>query len=234
MTFLRNHDELTLEMVTPEVRQWMWEQYAPDPRMKLNLGIRRRLAPLLDDNKPKWFLLHALFLSLPGTPIVYYGDEIGMGDNIWLPDRHGCRTPMQWNDEPHGGFSNAKETYFPAHTDPVYGYQVRNVAAQEKDPASYLNLMRFLIQTRGNIPAFGDGKFEFVATGNSSVLAYTRTIAHQTMLCLFNLSDQPQTAQLNLPQTFTDLLAANSAFKYQLETEGQTVELRPFAAHWLV
>ncbi|MCC6604933.1 MAG: maltose alpha-D-glucosyltransferase [Anaerolineae bacterium] len=234
MTFLRNHDELTLEMVTPEVRQWMWEQYAPDPRMKLNLGIRRRLAPLLDDNKAKWFLLHALFLSLPGTPIVYYGDEIGMGDNIWLPDRHGCRTPMQWNDEPHGGFSNAKETYFPAHSDPVYGYQVRNVAAQEKDPASYLNLMRFLIQTRGNIPAFGDGKFEFVATGNSSVLAYTRTTASQTVLCLFNLSDQPQTAQLNLPQTFTDLLAANPAFNYELESEGQVVKLAPFAAHWLV
>ena len=99
MTFLRNHDELTLEMVTPEVRQWMWEQYAPEPRMRLNMGIRRRLAPLMDNDKRKWKLLHAMFLSLPGTPIVYYGDEIGMGDNIWLPDRHGCRTPMQWDDE---------------------------------------------------------------------------------------------------------------------------------------
>ncbi len=239
MTFLRNHDELTLEMVTPEVRQWMWEQYAPDPRMKLNLGIRRRLAPLLDDNKPKWFLLHALFLSLPGTPIVYYGDEIGMGDNIWLPDRHGCRTPMQWSAEDNAGFSTNDKTYFPIHTDPVYGYQVRNVAAQEKDPASYLNLMRFLLKTRQDVPAFGEGVFEFVGTGSAgsaatAVLAYTRTTTNQTVLCLFNLSDQPQTAQLNLPKTFTDLLAANPAFKYQLAPDGQAIKLAPFAAHWLV
>ncbi|WP_420630076.1 maltose alpha-D-glucosyltransferase [Candidatus Leptofilum sp.] len=234
MTFLRNHDELTLEMVTPEVRQWMWDNYAPDPRMKLNLGIRRRLAPLLDDNKAKWFLLHALFLSLPGTPIVYYGDEIGMGDNIWLPDRHGCRTPMQWNAEQNGGFSDAAKTYFPAHTDPVYGYQTRNVAAQEKDPSSYLNLMRFLLKKRQSVPAFGDGTFEFVEAGNRSVLAYTRTTANQTVLCLFNLSDRPQTAQFALPETFTDLLATNPAFKYQITLDGQMVALRPFATHWLI
>ncbi|GJM42129.1 MAG: trehalose synthase [Ardenticatenaceae bacterium] len=234
MTFLRNHDELTLEMVTPEVRQWMWDNYAPNPRMKLNMGIRRRLAPLLDDNKAKWFLLHALFLSLPGTPIVYYGDEIGMGDNIWLPDRHGCRTPMQWNDKRNGGFSTAAETYFPVHEDAVFGYQTRNVAAQEADDASYLNLMRFLLKTRQEQPTFGDGVFEFVETGNTAVLAYTRTSAHQTILCLFNLSDQSQNCQLQLPETITDLLAANSAFKYPLTTDGQTVELRPFASHWLV
>ncbi|WP_420645180.1 maltose alpha-D-glucosyltransferase [Candidatus Leptofilum sp.] len=234
MTFLRNHDELTLEMVTPEVRQWMWDNYAPDPRMKLNLGIRRRLAPLLDDNKAKWFLLHTLFLSLPGTPIVYYGDEIGMGDNIWLPDRHGCRTPMQWNSEKNGGFSNAAETYFPIHTDPVYGYQTRNVAVQEKDSTSYLNLMRFLLKARQSVPAFGDGVFEFVGTGSRSVMAYTRSIPNQTVLCLFNLSDQPQNAHLNLPDTFTDLLAANPAMQYQLAPDGQALKIAPFAAHWFL
>ncbi len=234
MTFLRNHDELTLEMVTPEVRQWMWDKYAPDPRMKLNMGIRRRLAPLLDNNKAKWFLLHALFLSLPGTPIIYYGDEIGMGDNIWLPDRHGCRTPMQWTAEHNAGFSAADKTYLPVLDDAVYGYQQRNVAAQEKDPASYLNLTRFLLKARRETPALGDGAFEFVETGNTAVLAYTRTTNNQTVLCLFNLSDRPQTAQLSLPKTFTDLLAANPALQYQLTLDGQMVELRPFAAHWLV
>ena len=141
---------------------------------------------------------------------------------------------MQWTDGYQAGFTPAAKTYFPIHNDEVYGYQTRNVAAQEKDPASYLNLMRFLIQTRGNVPAFGDGVFEFVETGNSSILAYTRTTNNQTVLCVFNLSDQPQTAQLNLPKTFTDLLAANPAFKYQLVPDGQVVKLAPFAAHWLV
>ncbi len=235
MTFLRNHDELTLEMVTEAVRQWMWKKYAPDPRMKLNQGIRRRLAPLLDNDKAKWFLMHALFLSLPGTPIIYYGDEIGMGDNIWLPDRHGCRTPMQWSSDRHGGFSTAKETYFPANSDAVFGFQKVNVAAQEDDPTSYLALTRFLIKTRQATLTLADGTFDFVETGNTAVLAFRRTLPNQeTTLCLFNLSDQPQTAQLDLPETFTDLLAANPAFNYQLAADGQMVELRPFAAHWLV
>ncbi|MCA9923226.1 MAG: hypothetical protein KC421_12680, partial [Anaerolineales bacterium] len=140
MTFLRNHDELTLEMVTPEEREWMWQQCAPDPRMKLNLGIRRRQLPLLDRDKRKWFLLNALFLSLPGVPIIYYGDEIGMGDNIWLPDRHGCRTPMQWGNGRHAGFSAADKTYLPVNDD----FEHNNVAAQESDPDSYLNRTRFL------------------------------------------------------------------------------------------
>jgi maltose alpha-D-glucosyltransferase/alpha-amylase len=203
------------------------------------MGIRRRLAPLLDDNKAKWFLLHALFLSLPGTPIIYYGDEIGMGDNIWLPDRHGCRTPMQWNAGHNAGFSTAEETYFPVHNDEVYGYRQRNVATQEQDPTSYLALTRFLIKTRGTALALGDGTFEFVATGSAgtaatAVLAYTRTTANQTVLCLFNLSDQPQTARLDLPETFTDLLAANPGLQYQLTQDGSSVQLAPFAAHWLV
>ena len=240
MTFLRNHDELTLEMVTPEVRQWMWDKYAPDPRMKLNMGIRRRLTPLLDNDKAKWFLLHALFLSLPGTPIIYYGDEIGMGDNIWLPDRHGCRTPMQWNADANGGFSTAKKTYFPAINDEIYGYQNRNVAAQEADPASYLNLMRFLLNTRQSVPALGDGEFEFVETGNRSVLAFTRTAASQTILCLFNLSDQPQTLPgdfLQALQPARDLLHPDDMLEEQVrvcQNEPNLLELTPHAAHWLV
>jgi maltose alpha-D-glucosyltransferase / alpha-amylase len=198
LTFLRNHDELTLEMVTEEDRQWMWEQYAPEPRMKQNLGIRRRLAPLLDNERPRWLLLHALFLSLPGAPIVYYGDEIGMGDNIWLPDRHGCRTPMQWTAEKNGGFSEAETTYFPVNDDEVFGYQHVNVAAQEEEPFSYLNLTRFLIQTRQNQPAFRQGEMEFVETGNTAVLAYWRRNANQRIFCLFNLSTKPQQVALNM------------------------------------
>src|SRR5690606_26680066 len=137
-TFLRNHDELTQAMATPEERQWMCEQYAPEPRMRLNLGIRRRLVPLLDGDRREWLRLHALLFSLPGTPIVYYGDEIGMGDNIWLDDRHGVRTPMQWSGEKNAGFSDAEETYLPVIDDEIYGYEKVNVALQEKDPNSYL------------------------------------------------------------------------------------------------
>lgn len=239
MTFLRNHDELTLEMVTPEVRQWMWQQYAPDPRMKLNLGIRRRLAPLLDNNKAKWFLLHALFLSLPGTPIIYYGDEIGMGDNIWLPDRHGCRTPMQWTAVPHGGFSTAARTYQPSNSDDVYGYQHVNVAAQEADPTSYLALTRFLLKTRQATPALGNGDFEFVETGNTAVLAYTRHLESKQVLCLFNLSAQPQTLPgefLSAIQPAHDLLHPDKHFEEQVrvcENEPNLLELSPHAAHWL-
>ena len=157
-----------------------------------------------------------------------------MGDNIWLPDRHGCRTPMQWNAQPNAGFSTAAKTYFPVINDALFGYQQRNVAAQENEPASYLNLTRFLLNTRRDTPVLGGGQFEFVETGNTAVLAYRRISANQTALCLFNLSDKPQTAQLSLPVTFTDLLAANPAFKYELTPNGQTVELAPFAAHWLL
>lgn len=227
MTFLRNHDELTLEMVTPEVRQWMWEQYAPEPRMRLNLGIRRRLLPLLDGNKDKWRLLHALFLSLPGAPIIYYGDEIGMGDNIWLPDRHGVRTPMQWDDSKNAGFSDADETYFPVHAE----YPQVNVAAQEADPDSYLNLTRFLLRARQSQPALRRGEMAWVEAGQESggsreVLAYRRFLPDEKegVLCLFNLSDRPQTFTLHRERL--DLLSG--------EKMVGEVGLRPFAAHWLV
>jgi maltose alpha-D-glucosyltransferase/alpha-amylase len=221
MTFLRNHDELTLEMVTPAVRQWMWEQYAPEPRMRQNLGIRRRLAPLLDNDKRRWFLLHAIFLSLPGTPILYYGDEIGMGDNIWLPDRHGLRTPMQWDASLNGGFSEAAETYLPVNED----YVRVNVAAQEADPGSYLHLTRFLLKTRQNQPALKHGEFAFVETGDTAVLAYRRYVEGEGILCLFNLSEEPRTFALHWERL--DLLSGD-----QGALSGEIL-LRPFAAHWL-
>lgn len=225
MTFLRNHDELTLEMVTEEERQWMWQQYAPNPRMRLNLGIRRRLAPLLDNDKRKWFLLNALFLSLPGTPIIYYGDEIGMGDNIWFPDRHGCRTPMQWDASKNAGFSTAKETYLPVLCDDTYGYQQVNVAAQEDDPDSYLNLIRFLIQTRQSQPALKTGEMEWVETENTAVLAFRRHFDNQDgILCVFNLSNQPQT--FTLKHERIDLL---SRTKTNLKDQ---ITIEPLSAHW--
>lgn len=236
MMFLRNHDELTLEMVTPEVRQWMWEQYAPEPRMRLNMGIRRRLAPLLDNDQRKWKLLHAIFLSLPGTPIIYYGDEIGMGDNIWLPDRHGCRTPMQWDDSKNAGFSKADETYFPVHSDEVFGYEQVNVAAQEGDAKSYLGMMRFLLETRRGQAALRRGDFGFVAVGegstrNTAVLAYTRTLEDTQVLCVFNLSDQPQTVQLQVPEDqlpLANLLSSESA----PVCDGENVTLAAYEACW--
>jgi maltose alpha-D-glucosyltransferase/alpha-amylase len=224
LTFLRNHDELTLEMVTPEVRQWMWEQYAPEPRMRLNLGIRRRLAPLLDYDKRRWLLIHGLFLTMPGTPIVYYGDEIGLDDNIWLPDRHGCRTPMQWSDSKNAGFSDADETYFPVHDD----YPELNAAAQEDDPDSYLNWTRFLIRTRQAQPALRHGSFDFVPTMNNAVLAYTRTTSDQQILCLFNFSDEPQPIGLKWQGERVDLLSRDGGGKTAADA------LQPFAAHWLI
>ncbi|MCP4421879.1 MAG: maltose alpha-D-glucosyltransferase [Chloroflexi bacterium] len=236
MTFLRNHDELTLEMVTSEVRQWMWEQYAPEPRMKLNAGIRRRLLPLLDHDQQKWFLLHALFLSLPGTPIVYYGDEIGMGDNIWLPDRHGCRTPMQWNGTKNGGFSTATETYFPINED----YPQTNVSVQENDPNSYLNQMRFLLKTRQEQPTLRHGEFEFVETGKKTVLSYIRHLKGERVLCLFNLSDKPQTLPrdfLHSMQPTQDLLHPESSVKEHVrvcDNEPHLLELPPHAAYWFI
>ena len=229
MTFLRNHDELTLEMVTPAERQWMWEQYAPEPRMRLNLGIRRRLAPLLDNDKKKWWLLHALFLSLPGIPIVYYGDEIGMGDNIWLPDRHGVRTPMQWSAEKNAGFSTADPTYVPVIDDEAYGYQRVNVVAQEEEPGSYLWLTRFLIETRQKLPALRHGALEMLETESPAILAYRRTTEEQSILCIFNLSDEPAPLGLALAGDMVDLLSPDKT----VIASDSIITLAPRAAHWL-
>ena len=230
MTFLRNHDELTLEMVTPEERQWMWQQYAPKPRMRLNLGIRRRLAPLLDNHPDRWFLLNALHLSLPGTPIVYYGDEIGMGDDIWLPDRHGCRTPMQWNAETNAGFSSAETTYFPVISDPVFGYQFVNVALQEMDEDSYLWRTRKLIKTRQNAAALRRGSITFLPLKNPAILAYWRTLGDERVLCLYNLSQHPQSLDGDLSGSYHDLLHPEQ----HTITLAPGIELSGYATHWLV
>ncbi len=229
MTFLRNHDELTLEMVTPEERQWMWKEYAPEPRMRLNLGIRRRLAPLLDNDRQRWILINALFLSLPGTPIVYYGDEIGMGDNIWLPDRHGVRTPMQWSAAPNAGFSTAAQTYLPVIDDPVFGYRAVNVEAQENDPGSYLAWTRHLIGARRERPALRGGAMSWVETGDAAVLAFARSEGKDDVLCVFNLSDAPRSLGFPLPHDRVDVLA-RAGSRYG---RGTIPVLEPYAALWL-
>ncbi|HVF90059.1 MAG TPA: maltose alpha-D-glucosyltransferase [Blastocatellia bacterium] len=198
--FLRNHDELTLEMVTDEERDYLYTEYAKDRRMRLNLGIRRRLAPLLDNGRRRIELLHALLFSLPGSPFLYYGDEIGMGDNIYLGDRDGVRTPMQWSDDRNAGFSRADfaQLYFPVIMDPVYGYQSVNVEAQKRYDTSLLNWMRRIIHLRKQHPIFGRGSIEFIKPENHKVFAFTRSYEKEIVLCVFNLSHQAQPVELDL------------------------------------
>jgi len=199
-TFLRNHDELTLEMVSDDERAFMYAAYAPDPRMKINVGIRRRLAPLLDNDRRRLELLNAVLLSLPGSPILYYGDEIGMGDDLSLADRNGVRTPMQWDSSPNAGFSTAapEALFFPVIKDSVYGYPRVNVEAEERDPGSLLHFTRRLLELRRANPAFALGGLHFVETGNPAVLAYTREHDGQTLLVVANFAANAQSATLDL------------------------------------
>jgi maltose alpha-D-glucosyltransferase / alpha-amylase len=221
--FLRNHDELTLEMVTDDERDYMYTEYAKDPRMKANIGIRRRLAPLLDNDRNQLELFTALLLSLPGSPVMYYGDEIGMGDNIWLGDRDAVRTPMQWTPDRNGGFSSSdpQRLYLPPVMDPIYGYQSLNVEAQQRTPQSWLHWTRRMIEIRKQHPVFGLGAYEELTSSNPSVLAFVRE--HETagtaqsmhqpggesgihvehdesdrILCVNNLSRFPQPVELDL------------------------------------
>jgi maltose alpha-D-glucosyltransferase/alpha-amylase len=198
--FLRNHDELTLEMVTSDERDYMYIAYSADPRMRVNLGIRRRLAPLVDNNRRRIELLNSLLLSFPGTPLLYYGDEIGMGDNIYLGDRNGVRTPMQWNANRNAGFSTATpgRLYSPVIMDPVWGYEAINVEAQQGDPSSLLNWMRNMIALRKLFSVFGRGSIEFVDSTNRKVLAYLRTYRDEKVLCVANLSRFAQPVDLDL------------------------------------
>jgi maltose alpha-D-glucosyltransferase / alpha-amylase len=198
--FLRNHDELTLEMVTNEERDYMYREYAFDVRMRINIGIRRRLASLLDNGRRQIELMNALLLTLPGTPVIYYGDEIGMGDNVFLGDRNGVRTPMQWNGGWNAGFSDADQQalYFPLIVDPPYGYQAVNVAAQERTQTSLLRWMRRMIKVRMQHRAFGRGKLEMLLPENRAVLAYLRSYEGETILCVNNLSRFVQPARINL------------------------------------
>jgi maltose alpha-D-glucosyltransferase/alpha-amylase len=198
--FLRNHDELTLEMVTDEDRDYMWSEYAKDPRMKANIGIRRRLAPLLDNDTNQMELFTALLLSLPGSPVLYYGDEIGMGDNIWLGDRDGVRTPMQWTADRNAGFSSVTpgKLHLPVIQDPVFGYQRVNVETELENASSLLHWTRRMIHVRKNHPAFGLGTFTDLGGSNPSVLSYVREHDGDTVLCVNNLSRFPQPVELDL------------------------------------
>jgi maltose alpha-D-glucosyltransferase/alpha-amylase len=198
--FLRNHDELTLEMVTDEERDYMYNEYAKDPRMRLNLGIRRRLAPLIDNDRRQMELLYSLLLTLPGSPVLYYGDEIGMGDNIYLGDRNGVRTPMQWSGDRNAGFSRAdpQRLYQAVLLDPVYHYQSINVESQLRAPASLLQWLKRLIRVRKKYPLFGRGTLRFVSCANRRVVAYLREYEGQTALIVNNLSATAQPAELDL------------------------------------
>jgi maltose alpha-D-glucosyltransferase / alpha-amylase len=198
--FLRNHDELTLEMVTDEERDYMYSEYAGDPRMKANIGIRRRLAPLLENSRDQMELFTALLLSLPGSPVLYYGDEIGMGDNIWLGDRDGVRTPMQWTPDRNAGFSNCDpgRLYLPVIMDPIYGYQGLNVEAQMRTSTSLLHWTRKMIETRKRHPTFGTGTFAELGASNPSILAFVREFGDDRVLCVNNLSRFPQPVELDL------------------------------------
>ena len=201
-TFLRNHDELTLEMCSDEERDYMYKAYAQDKQMKINIGIRRRLAPLMDNDSRKIELLYAMLLTLPGSPIIYYGDEIGMGDNIYLGDRNGVRTPMQWNDEKNAGFSNCKpsQLYAPVINDPEYNYNAINVEAQLRNPNSLLNFLKTLIHVRKKYTVFGDGSITFLYPENKKILAYIRSNGLHNVLCVFNLSNIAQPAEIDISQ----------------------------------
>jgi maltose alpha-D-glucosyltransferase/alpha-amylase len=206
--FLRNHDELTLEMVTDRERDYLWDTYAADRRARINMGIRRRLAPLMQNDRRKIELLNSMLFSMPGTPVLYYGDEIGMGDNIYLGDRDGVRTPMQWSADRNAGFSRAvpQRLYLPAIQDPVYGYDAVNVEAQSENPSSYLNWMRRMVAVRQRHPVFGRGEIDLLYPANRKVLAYVRRAkgveagepGDQAVLCVANLSRSAQAVELDL------------------------------------
>ncbi len=235
--FLRNHDELTLEMVTEEERQWMWREYAPDPRMRLNLGIRRRLSPLLDGDRRKIALANSLLFSLPGSPIIYYGDEIGMGDNILLWDRNGVRTPMQWNNTLNAGFSEAPPArlYAPIIENDCYGPEQVNVAARLTDPDSILNTIRWMINTRKGHRVFGRGSFAWAEVDTPAVAAYWREYEGERMLILNNLSRQAVSVTVSLPEprpaAFRGLLTGK-----QFAAQGDTlpIDLEAYQFLWLM
>jgi maltose alpha-D-glucosyltransferase/alpha-amylase len=200
--FLRNHDELTLEMVTSKERDYMYRMYAADPRARINLGIRRRLAPLLENDRDRIKLMNSLLLSMPGSPIIYYGDEIGMGDNIFLGDRDGVRTPMQWTSDRNGGFSRAdpQRLYLPPIQDPIYGFEAINVEAQARESSSLLNWTRRMLATRATSKAFGRGRFKLLHPGNRKILAYLREYRDEVVLCVANISRSAQPVELDLAE----------------------------------
>jgi maltose alpha-D-glucosyltransferase/alpha-amylase len=235
--FLRNHDELTLEMVTSDERDYMYLAYSADPRMRLNLGIRRRLAPLVDNNRRRVELLNSLLFSLPGTPILYYGDELGMGDNIYLGDRNGVRTPMQWNGDRNAGFSTATPArlYSPVIMDPVWGYEAVNVEAQQTDPSSLLNWMRNMIALRKLFRVFGRGTIEFLNPANRKILAYLRRYDGEQVLCVANLSRFAQPVDLDLAEVAgaTPIEMLGYVEFPTIERQPYRLTLAPYSSLWL-
>jgi maltose alpha-D-glucosyltransferase/alpha-amylase len=236
--FLRNHDELTLEMVTDSERDYLWQTYAADRRARINLGIRRRLSPLLERDRRRIELMNSLVLSMPGTPIIYYGDEIGMGDNIHLGDRNGVRTPMQWSPDRNGGFSRADPAalVLPAIMDPLYGYEAVNVEAQSRDPHSILNWTRRMLAVRRRHTAFGRGTLTFLYPKNRKILAYLRQDGADTILCVANVAHSPQAVELDLSQ-FAGCapveLNAGSLFP-PIGQLTYLLTLPPYGFHWFV
>jgi maltose alpha-D-glucosyltransferase/alpha-amylase len=234
--FLRNHDELTLEMVTDVERDYLWSTYATDPRARINLGIRRRLAPLMDNDRRKIELMKALLMSFPGTPIIYYGDEIGMGDNIYLGDRNGVRTPMQWTPDRNGGFSRCDPArlYLPMIMDPVYGYEAVNVEAQSRSLGSLLSWTKRLISVRKSSKVFGRGSLSFIRPANRSVLVYVRQYDNEVVLCVANLSRSAQAAEIDLSpwrgRVPLELLGRTSF--PTIKSDPYLITLPPYGFYW--
>ncbi|MFC2044426.1 maltose alpha-D-glucosyltransferase, partial [Chloroflexota bacterium] len=236
-TFLRNHDELTLEMVTDEERDYMYRVYAYDTQTRLNLGIRRRLAPLLNNDRKKIELMNGLLFSLPGTPIIYYGDEIGMGDNVYLGDRNGVRTPMQWSADRNAGFSraNSQRLYLPVNIGPEYHYEAINVDAQQNNPDSLLWSTKRIIDLRKNFKAFGHGRLEFLNPDNRKVLAFIRRYEEETILVVANLSRSVQHTSLNLAE-FNGKMPVEVFGQVEFPRIGDSlyfIVLSPYAFYWL-
>ena len=234
--FLRNHDELTLEMVTDDERDYMYLAYSMDPQARLNVGIRRRLAPLVGNSRRRIELLNGLLFSFPGTPIIYYGDEIGMGDNLFLGDRNGVRTPMQWTGDRNAGFSRCDPArlYSPVIMDAVYGYQAVNVEAQESDGASLLHWMRNMIRLRKLFKVFGQGTIEFLTPANRSILAYVRRYRGDVILCVANLSRSVQPVELDL-SAFAGLTPVEMLGYTEFPAIGAVrifCSLGPYAFYW--
>ena len=234
--FLRNHDELTLEMVTDEERDYMYRVYAMDPRARINLGIRRRLAPLLGNHRRKIELINGLLFSLPGTPVLYYGDEIGMGDNIYLGDRNGVRTPMQWNADRNAGFSraNPQSLYLPIGIDPEYHYEAVNVDIQQGNPHSLFWWTKRLIDLRKRYKAFGRGSMSFVGCENRKILAFVRSLGEERILVVANLSRFVELAELDLSR-FKGLSLVEMFGRYEfppVKDEPYRLTLGPHSFYW--
>lgn len=239
VTFLRNHDELTLEMVTDEEREWMWSQYAPNPRMKINKGIRRRLAPLFDNDRRQIELAYSMLFTLPGSPIIYYGDEIGMGDNIWLEDRNGVRTPMQWDSSlPNSGFSTAQKLYTPVINTKEYGPRKVNVLDSQNDPSSLYNILRNMINQRRKHQAFAFGSLQWLDNPEKAVAVWIRSYGLDHVLVVSNTSNEPKSVSITIPmkkfrikppgvvEVFTKEI-------YTFDDDVLSLDLRPYQFLWL-